>query len=166
MSLGGALEIAFQTDTGRVRNHNEDSVASDPELGLVVLADGMGGYAAGEVASAVAVTNVFRYTRDNLATLVPGQTDQESGLRYETLIVQDAVGLANDEVYRAALALFYLEDRSYQEIADILEVPIGTVMSRIARGRAQLQEMLLKKREGMERKIVPFPGHAKEGKHG
>lgn len=71
-----------------------------------------------------------------------------------------------DEVYRAPLALFYMEDRSYQEIADILQIPIGTVMSRIARGRTQLQGLLLKKREGLERKIVPFPAHAKKGKHG
>lgn len=53
-----------------------------------------------------------------------------------------------DPAYAAGLALFYLEDRSYQEIAEILQIPIGTVMSRISRGRAQLQEKLLKKRNG------------------
>ena len=48
-----------------------------------------------------------------------------------------------DEVYQAAVALFYLEDCSYKDIAEILEVPIGTVKSRIARGIAQLREILL-----------------------
>ena len=48
-----------------------------------------------------------------------------------------------DEVYQAAVALFYLEDCSYKEIAAILEVPIGTVKSRIARGIAQLRQILL-----------------------
>jgi RNA polymerase sigma factor (sigma-70 family) len=48
-----------------------------------------------------------------------------------------------DEVYQAAVALFYLEDCSYKDIAAILEVPIGTVKSRIARGIAQLREFLL-----------------------
>jgi len=46
-----------------------------------------------------------------------------------------------DEIYRAPVALFYLEDCSYQEIADILEVPIGTVKSRMARGLAQLKDI-------------------------
>jgi len=47
--------------------------------------------------------------------------------------------------FRAALALFYLEDYSYSEIAAILEVPLGTVKSRIARGLAQLRELVLRK---------------------
>jgi hypothetical protein len=48
-----------------------------------------------------------------------------------------------DEVFQPAVALFYLEDCSYKEIAFILEVPIGTVKSRLARGIAQLREILL-----------------------
>lgn len=46
-----------------------------------------------------------------------------------------------DEVYQAPLSLCYLEQHSYQEIAEILEVPVGTVQSRIARGKAQLQKL-------------------------
>ena len=48
-----------------------------------------------------------------------------------------------DEVYQAAVALFYLEDCPYKDIAAILEVPLGTVKSRIARGIAQLREILM-----------------------
>ena len=48
-----------------------------------------------------------------------------------------------DHIYQAAVALFYLKDCSYKEIAIILDVPIGTVKSRIARGIAQLREILL-----------------------
>jgi len=47
-----------------------------------------------------------------------------------------------DEKYQAAVALFYLEDCSYHEIAEILEVPLGTVKSRISRGIMQLRELL------------------------
>ena len=47
-----------------------------------------------------------------------------------------------DEPFRSAVALFYLEDYSHPEIAEILGVPLGTVKSRIARGLAQLQNLL------------------------
>ena len=52
------------------------------------------------------------------------------------------------EPYQASLALFYMEDYSYKEIADILQVPLGTVQSRISRGMAQLQELI---RDGDDR---------------
>jgi RNA polymerase sigma-70 factor (ECF subfamily) len=47
-----------------------------------------------------------------------------------------------DEIYQAPVSLFYLEDCSYKEIAEILAIPIGTVKSRMARGIAQLQDIL------------------------
>lgn len=50
------FEYFAQTDPGLIRENNEDSVALDPENQVVVLADGMGGYNAGEVASAMATT--------------------------------------------------------------------------------------------------------------
>jgi RNA polymerase sigma-70 factor (ECF subfamily) len=47
-----------------------------------------------------------------------------------------------DEVFQAPVSLFYLQDHSYNEIAEILGVPLGTVKSRLARGIAQLQQLL------------------------
>jgi len=47
-----------------------------------------------------------------------------------------------DDIYQAPVSLFYLEDCSYKEIAEILDVPMGTVKSRMARGIAQLQTIL------------------------
>lgn len=49
-----ALEFVHATHSGRVRSHNEDAIAISPEVGLAILADGMGGYNAGEVASGLA----------------------------------------------------------------------------------------------------------------
>lgn len=48
-----------------------------------------------------------------------------------------------DEVYQAAVALFYLDDLSYDEIASVLEIPVGTVKSRLSRGIVQLRSILL-----------------------
>lgn len=63
------------------------------------------------------------------------------------LDAEDALRLLSqvDEQFQAAVALFYLQDYSYNEIASILEIPLGTVKSRIARGLAQLRELVLHK---------------------
>ena len=50
-----------------------------------------------------------------------------------------------DDVYKEPLTLFYLENLAYKEIAAVLDIPIGTVMSRLARGKAQLKSLLSEK---------------------
>ena len=71
-----------------------------------------------------------------LPVLTPVQARQVDGA---TLLAALATV---DEVFRAPVALFYLEESSYLEIADMLGVPLGTVKSRISRGIAQLQARL------------------------
>lgn len=64
-----------------------------------------------------------------------------------------------DEIFRAPLTLFYLQEHTYLEIAEILGIPIGTVMSRISRGKGILRKQM----EGSE-KVVPFSKN-QEGQH-
>ena len=64
-----------------------------------------------------------------------------------------------EEIYRAPLVLFYLNQLSYREIAKTLGIPIGTVMSRISRGKARLRRRLSQEQNCCPpRKIIPmFP---------
>ena len=64
--------------------------------------------------------------------------DPEVWRSLDAQTVQEAL-LQVDEKYRVALELFYLSNLSYREIAVILGIPIGTVMSRLSRGKAQLK---------------------------
>ncbi len=63
------MKTAFKTDTGRVRDMNEDAILSDAESGIFILADGMGGHQAGEVASAIAVKEAHEYLKDHLGEI-------------------------------------------------------------------------------------------------
>jgi RNA polymerase sigma-70 factor, ECF subfamily len=74
---------------------------------------------------------------EQLPAVSPVLSDQLDALQ-----VFPALALV-DEKYQAAVALFYLEDYAYKDIAVILDVPVGTVKSRIARGITQLRDILL-----------------------
>ena len=102
VSLKGKLRAVAATDTGRVREHNEDAVAWDPDIGLFVLADGMGGYHAGEVASGIAVKTIMNLVREAYATQDLTGSDQDTGLSRPGVILRDAIARANKIIHQTS----------------------------------------------------------------
>lgn len=97
-SLASALEVATATHAGMVRSHNEDSIAADAESGLAVLADGMGGYNAGEVASGIAVALISTEMKEAIAKRnsgVAGDADAEA-------LIAEYAAKANAAIFEAA----------------------------------------------------------------
>ncbi|MGE5525816.1 MAG: Stp1/IreP family PP2C-type Ser/Thr phosphatase [Rhodospirillaceae bacterium] len=86
--------MASATDCGRIRSQNEDSLIADAELGYAVLADGMGGYNAGEVASRIAVATVDSEIRKMGATAMAAADIEQA--------VAAHVAAANRAIYDAA----------------------------------------------------------------
>ncbi|MDN3510948.1 MAG: protein phosphatase 2C domain-containing protein [Candidatus Jettenia sp.] len=60
------MKVAYKTDVGKQRTHNEDSILIDMCKGIFLLADGLGGHQAGEVASNLAVKESYTYLKENL----------------------------------------------------------------------------------------------------
>jgi protein phosphatase len=102
MKLKGKLRCVGLTDTGRVREHNEDTISWDTELGLVVLTDGMGGYNAGEVASGIATRTIVDLVRESLAREDLSIPDPNTGESRATIVLRDAVGRANKIIHQTA----------------------------------------------------------------
>ena len=97
------MESFGVTDVGRVRKNNEDAFAADDELGLYVVADGMGGHQAGEVASRLAVDVVVGFinrTRESDEVSWPYGID--TALTLDANRLKTALQLANRRVFRAA----------------------------------------------------------------
>lgn len=99
MALQGKITTSLHTDPGQVRTNNEDAVEEDDKMGLVVLADGMGGYKAGEIASGMCVAAV-KDVMTGQWPLVGGEVrDEETGLTYATLMLRDALQTAHQSIH-------------------------------------------------------------------
>lgn len=99
MNVSSAIKVVRLTDVGKVRDHNEDAVASDLTIGLLVLADGMGGYRAGEVASEIAVLLIAsEITLSLVDKSHAGQVN--SDLLPEAQMLVNAVAKANAAIYQ------------------------------------------------------------------
>lgn len=100
MTATQSLEIAFATDSGLVREYNEDSIATDQKLGLVVLADGMGGYRAGDIASRMATATVLGEVRRIMTEEKPVAGAVHSTAQAQAL--RQAVTRANSVVHKTS----------------------------------------------------------------
>jgi serine/threonine protein phosphatase PrpC len=97
------VTVAVRTHVGAVRSHNEDAVAWDPDLSLAVVADGMGGHNAGEVASKLAIDSVRAFMRDSAAD--PDKTwpfGVDASMSVAANRLRNAVKIANVRVFHAA----------------------------------------------------------------
>jgi len=102
VSLRNKILLVGETDTGKVREHNEDTIAIDPDIGLLVLADGMGGYNAGEVASGIAVKTIVNLVRESVEREDLAGTDPLTQLSRRSIVLRDAIQRANKIIYQTA----------------------------------------------------------------
>ncbi len=153
MNLSAVLEVASATHPGKVRSHNEDSIAADAEVGLAVLADGMGGYNAGEVASGIAVAMIAAELKKALADNKADALDDSSA---ERLLGEHAMK-ANAAIYQAAqnqaqysgmgttlvVALWYDNRMAVGHIGDSRLYRLrGDVLEQVTRDHSLLQEQI------------------------
>jgi len=101
-SLRGNISVVRCSDTGRVRDHNEDAAVADMDVGLVALADGMGGYNAGEVAAELAVSTVMKLVREGSVNNVREQIDSDSGLMRQSITLRNSVARANKIIWQTS----------------------------------------------------------------
>jgi len=109
MTLRGKIDFAELTDTGRVREHNEDAIGSIGDIGLMILADGMGGYNAGEVASGIAVQIVTDLAAEGANREERHDVDPHSGMMRQSIVLRDAIYRANKIIYQTAQSQTHCE---------------------------------------------------------
>lgn len=156
-SLSGALEIVVRTDPGMVRGHNEDAVFANPNQGLAILADGMGGYNAGEVASGMATTLLSTEFEAAFSAKAPHEADAGTGKPYAHRCIVDKVTATNSAIFHAAesqpqyagmgttlvMALFYDNRVTVAHIGDSRLYRLrGAEFGSITRDHSLLQEQI------------------------
>lgn len=102
MSLNGKIEFHGITDTGCVRDHNEDAIDIRKSLGLAVLADGMGGHQGGEIASAMAVNSIVETLNKLLKKPETEIICDNNGYSMRSTAVEKAISVANGAIYKSS----------------------------------------------------------------
>ena len=149
--------LASHTDAGMVRSHNEDSISSLLPQGLVVLADGMGGYSAGEVASGMATTVITTELKQVLEAHPPYELDGPGGQPIAQKLIREQIAKANTSIFQASqsqpqyagmgttlvVGLFYDNKVTVAHIGDSRLYRLrGSEFSQITRDHSLLQEQI------------------------
>jgi PPM family protein phosphatase len=157
MSLSQALQTASLTDPGRVRDHNEDCIESRPDIGLFVLADGMGGYNAGEVASGMATSLISDGLEETWSLRGLAGRGREDTKALSEQLIKDQVARANSAIFTTSqnnpecagmgttlvVTLFFDNFMTVAHIGDSRLYRLrGESMEQVTRDHSLLQEQL------------------------
>jgi len=157
VSISHALSAASLTDPGRVRDHNEDCIESRPDIGLFVLADGMGGYNAGEVASGMATSLISDGLQESWEPRDVGRMGREEAKQLSERLIKEQVARANSAIYTTSqnnpecagmgttlvVTLFYDNFLAVAHIGDSRLYRLrGESMEQVTRDHSLLQEQL------------------------
>ncbi|HRE13881.1 MAG TPA: Stp1/IreP family PP2C-type Ser/Thr phosphatase [Usitatibacteraceae bacterium] len=157
MNISQALQSASLTDPGRVRDHNEDCIESRPELGLYVLADGMGGYNAGEVASGMATSLIADGLAESWNPRDVERLPREEAKALAERLVREQIARANSAIFTTSqnnpecagmgttlvVCLFYDDFVSVAHIGDSRLYRLrGETLEQVTRDHSLLQEQL------------------------
>ena len=157
MTMSSAIEIVSRTDPGKVRSHNEDFVAHESETGVVLLADGMGGYNAGEVASGMAARIIVEGLNHAWRGLTASKPTMPNVAEIAGNSIQEQVERANWAIFEKAqnepqcagmgttlvTGLFYDNQLTVGHIGDSRMYRLrGEVLDQITKDHSLLQEQM------------------------
>jgi len=157
MTLAQSLQAATLTDPGRVRDHNEDCIESRAEIGLYVLADGMGGYNAGEVASGMATSLISDGLQETWSPRDVERMARDDAKASSERLIREQIARANSAIFTTSqnnpecagmgttlvVALFFDNFMTVAHIGDSRLYRLrGETMEQITRDHSLLQEQL------------------------
>ena len=157
MDLKQSLQAASLTDPGRVRDHNEDCIESRPDIGLYVLADGMGGYNAGEVASGMATSLIADGLQEVWDARQIERMSRDEAKALSEKLIREQVARANTAIFTTSqnnpecagmgttlvVCLFFDNFLTVAHIGDSRLYRLrGETMEQVTRDHSLLQEQL------------------------
>jgi len=157
MTLSQSLQSASLTDPGRVRDHNEDCIESRPDIGLYVLADGMGGYNAGEVASGMATSLISDGLQETWSPKEMERMGRDDAKATSERLIREQIARANSAIFTTSqnnpecagmgttlvVTLFFDNFMTVAHIGDSRLYRLrGDAMEQVTRDHSLLQEQL------------------------